>query len=88
MLVCAVAEDTDDPVADGPVSAAALAVLDGEEVVAWTPLPSDGSGNVTKVEGLAIRSASADTVELFAVVDADDPALASPVLHLRVSGLP
>jgi hypothetical protein len=32
VLVSAVAEDTDDPVADGPVSAAALAVLDGEKV--------------------------------------------------------
>jgi hypothetical protein len=37
VLVSAVAEDTDDPVADGPVSAAALAVLDGEKVIAWTP---------------------------------------------------
>jgi hypothetical protein len=41
VLVSAAAEDTDDPVADGPVSAAALAVLDGEEVVAWTLLPAD-----------------------------------------------
>jgi hypothetical protein len=41
---------------------------------------------VPKVEGLAILNASADTLELLAVVDADDPALASPVLHLTVSG--
>jgi hypothetical protein len=53
VLVSAAAEDTDDPVADGPVSAAALAVLDGEELVAWTLLPADASGAVPKVEGLA-----------------------------------
>jgi hypothetical protein len=64
--VGAVAEDTDDPVADGPVSAAALAVLDGEELVAWTRLPADTSGAVPEVEGLAILAASADTLELFA----------------------
>jgi hypothetical protein len=87
VLVSAAAEDTDDPVADGPVSAAALAVLDGEDVVAWTLLPADASGTVPKVEGLAILTASAATLELLAVVDADDPALASPVLHLTVSGL-
>jgi hypothetical protein len=66
VLVSAVAEDTDDPVADGPVSAAALAVLDGEELVAWTLLPADTSGAVPEVEGLAILAASADTLELFA----------------------
>jgi hypothetical protein len=43
-------------------------------------------GAVPKVEGLAILTASADTLGLLAVVDADDPALASPVLHLTVSG--
>jgi hypothetical protein len=86
VLVSAAAEDTDDPVADGPVSVAALAVLDGEEVAAWTLLPADVRGAVPKVEGLAILAASADTLELLAVVDADDPALASPVLHLTVSG--
>jgi hypothetical protein len=86
VLVSAAAEDTDDPVADGPVSAAALAVLDGEEVVAWMLLPADATGAVPKVEGLAILTAPADTLELLAVVDADDPALASPVLHLTVRG--
>jgi hypothetical protein len=86
VLVSAAAEDTDDPVADGPVSAAALAVLDGEEVIAWTLLPADVRGAVPKVEGLAILTASADTLELLAVVDADDAALAAPVLHLTVSG--
>jgi hypothetical protein len=86
VLISAVAEDTDDPVADGPVSAAALAVLDGEEVVAATLLPADVSGSVPKVEGLAVLTASPDTSELLAVADSDDPALASPVLHLTVRG--
>jgi hypothetical protein len=87
VLVSAAAEDTDDPVADGPVSAAALAVLDGEEAVAWTLLPADASGAVPQVEGLAILTASTDALELLAVVDVDDPNLASPVLHLTVHGL-
>jgi hypothetical protein len=86
VLVSAVAEDTDDPVADGPVSAAGIAVFDGEEVAAWTLLPPDASGVVPKVEGLAILPASTATLELLAVVDADDHALASPVLYLTVSG--
>jgi hypothetical protein len=86
VLVAAAAEDTDGPVADGPVSAAALAVLDGEVVVAWAPLPAGATGVVPKVEGLAILATSADAVELLAVVDADDPALASPVLRLTVTG--
>jgi hypothetical protein len=49
-------------------------------------LPADATGAVPKVEGLAILTAPADTLELLAVVDADDPALASPVLHLTVRG--
>jgi len=87
VLVSAAAEDTDDPVADGPVSAAALAVLDGEDVIAGSLLPTDAEGTVPKVEGLAIVAASTDAVDLLAVVDADDPTIASPVIHLTVSGL-
>ena len=86
VLISAAAEDADDPVVDGPVSAAGLAVLDDEDVVAWTLLPADASGTALKVEGLAIVTASRDTVEVLAVVDADDPALASPVQHLTVRG--
>lgn len=87
VLVCAAAEDTDDPVEDGPVSAAALAVLSGSEVAAWTLLPADAAGRIPKVEGLAILTESPDRVELLAVVDADDPSVASPALHLTLSGL-
>lgn len=87
VLVCAAAEDTDDPVEDGPVSAAALAVLSGEEVVAWTLLSADARGGIPKVEGLAILTESPERVELLAVVDADDPTLASPALHLSLSEL-
>jgi hypothetical protein len=47
---------------------------------------ADTSGAVPKVEGLAVLTASADMLELLAVVDADEPSLASPVLHLTVSG--
>lgn len=86
LLVSAVAEDTADPVSDGPVSAAAFAVLEGEEVVAWTRLPAEPGGTIPKVEGLAILTTSVGAVELLAVVDTDDPTVASPLLHLTVNG--
>lgn len=53
VLVSLAAEDTADPVEDGPVVAAALAVLDGDRVVARVALPEPG-GRVHKVEGLAV----------------------------------
>lgn len=87
VLVAAAAEDTDDPVADGPVSAAALAVLDGGEVTAACALPADADGVTPKVEGLAMLADDGDRVELFAVVDHDDPTAASPLLRLTVTGL-
>jgi hypothetical protein len=61
--VSAVAEDTDDPVADGPVSAAALAVLDGEEVVAATLLPADVSGSDRRLDEVPMCSGKRATAE-------------------------
>jgi hypothetical protein len=87
VLVSAAAEDTDDPVADGPVSASALVVLDGERVSAGVEVPASPDGTVHKVEGLATVTETAGAVELLAVVDADDPTLASPLLRLTVTGL-
>ena len=83
VLVCAAAEDTPDPVADGPVGAAALALLDGERVLVVDDLPPL-FGEVQKVEGLALRAEDGSDVRLVSVVDADDAAAASMRLDLRV----
>lgn len=83
ILLSAAAEDTPNPVDDGPVVAAALVLLDDDRVDAVTALPRRGDV-VQKVEGLALRSADRDGVRLLAVVDADDPDTPSALLHLRV----
>jgi hypothetical protein len=83
VLVSAAAEDTPNAVDDGPVVATALALLDGETVVALTRVPEE-RGVVHKIEGLALREADGATVHLLAVVDDDDPAAPSAELDLRV----
>lgn len=82
ILVSASAEDTDDPVADGPVSGSALALLAGEEVLAVAPLPTDGQA--LKLEGIAVVASRADGVALLGVVDQDDPTEPSLALALEV----
>lgn len=83
ILLSAAAEDTPNPVDDGPVVAAALALLDNDRVMAVTVLPHRGA-EVQKVEGLALHGADRDGVRLLAVVDADDPDTPSALLRLRV----
>jgi len=80
VIVSAAAEDTPNAVDDGPVVGAAVAVLaDGRApVVAALPRPD-------KIEGLALRAYDADGVSLLAVVDADDPAVPSAALTLRLA---
>ena len=80
VLVSAAAEDTADPVDDGPVVASALVLLDGDVVVARAALPG-----APKVEGLALRSSDASGAAVVAVVDDDDPGTASALLELRVA---
>ncbi len=83
VLVSAAAEDTPNAVDDGPVVGAALALLDGDDVLAVAALPQiDATDH--KVEGLAVREITADGLRLLAVVDADDPTAASAELALRV----
>jgi hypothetical protein len=74
------------PASSETTCAGSSAATAGGAVPLWTLLPADTSGAVPKVEGLAVLTASADMLELLAVVDADEPSLASPVLHLTVSG--
>jgi hypothetical protein len=83
ILLSTVAENTANPVDDGPVVAAALALVDDDRVEAVTALPRRGNA-VQKVEGLALDSADHNGVRLLAVVDADDPDTPSTMLHLRV----
>ncbi len=83
VLVRAAAEDTPNPVDDGPVVAAALALLDGDRVDAVAALPQRGDA-AQKIEGLALHHVDGGGVGLLAVVDADDPYIASTILHLRV----
>ncbi|MEU8820789.1 DUF6910 family protein [Actinoplanes sp. NPDC048796] len=80
VLVSAAAEDTPNPVDDGPVVGAALALLDDHGVLDTVALPEQ-----TKVEGLAVRATTAGGLRLLAVVDADDPVVPSRELDLDVS---
>ena len=83
LLACAAAEDTPNAVDDGPVVATALALIDGERVLAVVPIP-EVDGHVLKIEGLALREVRDGRVYLLAVVDADDPDTPSAELELRV----
>jgi hypothetical protein len=83
VLVSAAAEDTANPIDDGPVVGAAIALLDGDEVVDVAPLRAP-DGAPVKVEGLALREADERGARLLAVVDADDPTAPSALLAVRV----
>jgi hypothetical protein len=83
ILVSAAAEDTLDPVNDGPVVAAALALLTDDRIEAVAALPPHDD-QARKVEGLALHRVDPGGVQLLAVVDADDPHTPSAMLHLRV----
>ena len=82
LLLSAAAEDTPNAVDDGPVVATALALVDGDEVLAVAPIP-EVDGHVHKVEGLALRSVRDGQVHLLAVVDDDDPEKPSSEIDLR-----
>ncbi|MGR7025892.1 DUF6910 family protein [Geodermatophilus sp. URMC 62] len=81
-LLSAAAEDTPDAVDDGPVVATALALVDGDDVLAVARIPEVGD-RVRKVEGLALREVRGAEVHLLAVVDDDDPEVPSAELELR-----
>jgi len=83
ILVSAAAEDTPNAVDDGPVIAAALALLDDDGVLAIAELPASADGPY-KVEGLTVSEVTHDGLRLLAVVDADDPFAASHQLTLRL----
>ena len=84
VLLSAAAEDSPNAVDDGPVVATALALLDGEELLAIAPIP-EVDGHVHKVEGLALRDVRDGQVHLLAVVDDDDPDRPSSEIELRIA---
>lgn len=80
----AAAEDTDDPVADGPVAGTVFGVLDGAET-RWTPiLDLDGTPSTRKAEGLVVDD---DARGGWLVTDRDDPSLPAELCRLELSGL-
>jgi hypothetical protein len=80
IVFAAAAEDTDDPVRDGPVTGCAVGLLDPEgRVLAIETLEAPA-----KVEGVhATPTASRDTVELLLVCDADDRRRPASLLAAR-----
>ena len=84
VLVSAAAEDSPNTYDDGPVLGSALALLDGDVVVATVLLP-EPDGRVAKVEGLALLEWGDRGGRVLATVDADDPEVPSAVLTLAVS---
>lgn len=79
ILFSAAAETTDDPVFDGPVAAAVLGVLDrdGRVLARYRVVPT------LKIEGVAI----ADDGWIYAVADADDPRVPSPLLRVPLASI-
>lgn len=84
VLVSAAAEDSPSTYDDGPVVGSALAIIDGDRVVDTGALPGL-EGGVAKVEGLGLVEQHRHTLELVAVVDADDPHRPSILLRLWVT---
>jgi hypothetical protein len=62
------------------VVGAAFALLDDRTVLAIAALP----GETYKVEGLTVKETTTDGLRLLAVVDADDPGVASQQLALTL----
>lgn len=85
VLLAAVGEDTPNAVDDGPVTDAALMLLDGPRVVASADL-APRAGGPPKVEGLAlVDGGTGPAVQVLAVVDADDPTAPSQALELAIT---
>jgi hypothetical protein len=83
VLISAAAEDTPNAVDDGPVVAAALAIVVDGGLTDLALLPT-GDGPAHKVEGLALRRADRSGASLVAVFDADDPAAPSTALDVVI----
>ena len=82
------AEDSDDPVADGPVVGSVLGVLEQTSrgiAARWTRLlEADGTPCRAKVEGLTV---DADGRAAWVLTDPDDPALPARLARVALAGL-
>lgn len=77
-----------DAVQDGPVADAALVLLEGRRVVALGRVPDaepGGAAGPDKIEGLALAGVHGATLDVVAVVDADDHLAPSRALRLAVT---
>jgi hypothetical protein len=83
VLLSAAAEDTPNAVDDGPVVAAALALVHGDDPLDVAQLSAPDC-TLYKVEGLGLDDVRTGGLSLVAVVDADDPLLPSVELAVRV----
>lgn len=80
----AAAEDTDDPVADGPVAGTVFGVFDQAGGGRWTQiLEADGTPSTRKAEGLVV---DADLAGGWLVTDRDDPAQPAELCRFTLSG--
>lgn len=80
----AAAEETDDPVLDGPVAGTGFGVIDGD-LARWTPvLGPDAAPFAVKAEGLVVDD---DGRGAWAVTDRDDPDLPAQLCRLELTGL-
>jgi hypothetical protein len=85
ICVSATAEDAPDAVADGPVLGSALALIGASPAdVDVLSLPSAIAD--CKIEGLALLGDQASGLRLLAVVDDDDPGVASLAFSLALAG--
>jgi hypothetical protein len=84
ILYVAAAEDTPDPVSDGPVVGAAIGVIDPEAGVRWTPLlEADGTRSVRKPEGLLLDESGQSG---WLVTDPDSTEIPSMLLRFELDG--
>lgn len=82
VLYLAVAEDTPDGIADGPIAGSAVGLIEGS-AARWTPLlENDGSASRRKIEGVTL---DADRRGGWLLTDPDDPGLAAELCRVVLS---
>jgi hypothetical protein len=83
LVFTAAAEDTRDAYADGPVQGSAVGVLAAD----GSPLFLDAIDAKVKLEGVDAR-VEGGRIHLLLVADADDPAIAAPLMEAVLEGVP
>ncbi len=84
VLFSAAAEASPDAIEDGLVTGSVIGMIDGAGRGRWTPITDlSGAGIIAKVEGVVVAK---EEGHLYAVVDADDPEVASLLCVLELRG--